>query len=298
MKIAFIQPSIAGLRSSDSLQPLGFAILSGLTPPEIEIIFFDERHEAINEDIDVDLVAITVETYTAARAYYISNIFRKRGIPVIMGGFHPTTMPNETAEHADSVVIGEAEELWTQIIADAQAGKLKQFYQQKLQSNLQGLPFKRDIFADKNYASIIPIQFGRGCKFRCDFCSINIFYGNNIRYRPISDVINEIKKTGQKNILFIDDNIFANPERAEKLFEALIPLKIHWSCQISIDIAHHPKLLDLMAKSGCITALIGFESLEKRNLDQMKKGWNIRNSDYNSHIYEFKRPFGKNGQMG
>jgi len=289
MRIAFIQPSMTGLCSTDSMQPLVFSILAGLTPPDIETVFFDERLEPINMNVDVDLVAITVETYTAARAYYIADIFRSRNIPVVIGGYHPTFMEDEAAEHADSVVIGEAEQLWPIIIADAQAGKLLQFYRQDKISDLKSIPFDRSIFKGKHYAPIFPVQFGRGCKFHCDFCSINVFYGNNIRNRPISVIINELKKFGRKYILFIDDNIFANAEQAEELFHALIPLKIRWSCQVSIDIARKPKLLDLMAKAGCFTVLIGFESLDKRNLHQMNKDWNVKETNYDSLIYEFKK---------
>ncbi len=289
MRVAFIQPSMTGLCSTDSMQPLVFSVLAGLTPPGIETVFFDERLEPVNMNVDVDLAAITVETYTAARAYYIADIFRSRNIPVVIGGYHPTFMADEAAEHADSVVIGEAEQLWQTVIADAQSGNLKQFYRQEKISDLNSIPFDRSIFTGKKYAPIIPVQFGRGCKFQCDFCSINVFYGNNIRHRPIGDIINEIKEIGQKYILFIDDNIFANVEQTEELFHALIPLKIRWSCQVSIDIARKPKLLELMARSGCFTALIGFESLDKRNLHQMNKDWNNPETNYDPFIYEFKK---------
>ena len=191
-----------GIRTSDSMQPLVFAILAGLTPPGVEIELYDERRETIDTDINVDLVAITVETHSAARAYQISNKFKKKNIPVVMGGYHPTFMPEEATEYADSIVIGEAEEIWPDIIADAQSGNLKNIYCQKSQSSLQKLPIDRSIFKGKKYASIYPVQISRGCKYSCDFCSINAFYGNSIRQRPIKDVVNEIKELRKNNIFF------------------------------------------------------------------------------------------------
>jgi len=278
-----------GLRTSDSMQPLVFAILAGLTPPSVEIEFYDERREAIDTGINVDLVAITVETHSAARAYQISKKFRQKNIPVIMGGYHPTFMPDEAAEYADSIVIGEVEEIWPNIIADAQSGNLKKLYCQKNQSSLNRLAVNRSIFRKKKYASIFPVQVSRGCKYFCDFCSINAFYGNSIRQRPINDVVNEIKELRKKNIFFIDDNIFSTENHAKKLFQNLIPLKVNWVCQISIDIAKNNELLDLMAKSGCVAVVIGFESLDLRNLKQMKKGWNINKQNYDPLIFEIKK---------
>ncbi|MEE9572071.1 MAG: radical SAM protein, partial [Candidatus Neomarinimicrobiota bacterium] len=270
-------------------QPLVFAILAGLTPPGVEIELYDERRETIDTDINVDLVAITVETHSAARAYQISNKFKQKNIPVIMGGYHPTFMPEEAAEYADSIVIGEAEEIWPDIIADAQSGNLKKIYCQKNQSSLEKLPIDRSVFKRKKYASIFPVQVSRGCKYFCDFCSINAFYGNSIRQRPIKDVVNEIKELRKNNIFFIDDNIFTTKNHAKKLFQNLIPLKVNWVCQISIDIAKNHELLDLMAKSGCVAVVIGFESLDIRNLNQMKKGWNIHKQKYDSLIFEIKK---------
>lgn len=288
MRITFIQPSIGGLRSSGAMQPLVFAILLSLTPPDVEVAFFDERLETISYDQPTDLVALTVETYTARRAYQIATRFRQRGIPVVMDGYHPTFMPEEALQHADSVVLGDAEGVWGQVVRDAQQGGLQRIYRQQGQPPLQGLKFDRSIFRGKRYTPLVPVQYGRGCRFACDFCSIHAFYGARLRQRPVHEVVAEIEELERKYILLVDDNIFTDVSKAEQLFRALVPLKIHWVCQVSVDIAENTRLLDLMAKSGCITATIGFESLNADNLKQMEKKWNLRHGDYTTAIRKFQ----------
>jgi radical SAM superfamily enzyme YgiQ (UPF0313 family) len=284
MKITFIRPNLSAIRSRDAMTPLVFAILAARTPPDVEIAFYDERLESIPFDERTDLVALTVETYTARRAYQIATQFRKRGIAVIMGGYHATFLPHEALQYADTVVQGDAEGLWEQVVCDARAGQLQRLYWQPRQPSLSGPPPDRGIFRHKRYAPISLVQYGRGCRFACDFCSIHAFYGNSLRQRPVRDVVAEIEALGRKHIFLVDDNIFIDVPRAEELFQALIPLKIHWSCQVSIDVASNPRLLRLMEKSGCLTAVVGFESLDERNLAQMKKRWNVKHSDYATSI--------------
>jgi radical SAM superfamily enzyme YgiQ (UPF0313 family) len=178
--------------------------------------------------------------------------------------------------------------LWPQVVADAEAGKLRHIYQQQQQPALvQGGGFDRRIFAGKRYTGLTPVQYGRGCCFACDFCSIYAFYGRTLRQRRIRDVVAEIEALDSRNILLVDDNIFANEERAAELFRSLQPLNVRWCCQVSIDIANSPHLLDLMSRSGCIGALVGFETLNEDNLRQMKKGWNLRHGDYATAIEQF-----------
>jgi radical SAM superfamily enzyme YgiQ (UPF0313 family) len=132
------------------------------------------------------------------------------------------------------------------------------------------------------------VQYGRGCKFNCSFCSIRAFYGNNLRQRPVADVVEDIRRSGRKHIFLVDDNIFVNVEKARALFEALIPLNIKWSCQVSIDVARDEDLVQLMAKSGCISALIGIESLDPASLKEIKKGWNVKWQSYDDAIEVFQ----------
>jgi radical SAM superfamily enzyme YgiQ (UPF0313 family) len=288
MKVTFIRPNLYDDRSSDAMEPLCFAILKSLTPDEVEISFYDERLEAIPLDEMTDLVAITVETYTARRAYQIAASYRRRGIPVVMGGYHATFLPDEVLGYADSVVKGDAEEVWGQVLADARNGALKKIYQSERFPDLANVIPDRSIFKGKKYAPMSLVQYSRGCKFNCSFCSIRAFYGNNLRQRPVPDVIEDIRRSGSRHIFLVDDNIFVDVGKARELFEALIPLGIKWSCQVSVDIARDKDLVELMARSGCLSALIGFESLEPRSLKEIKKGWNMKWQSYDEAIAVFR----------
>jgi radical SAM superfamily enzyme YgiQ (UPF0313 family) len=288
MKITFIRPHLNNKRAADAMESLVFAILAGLTPPDVELTLFDDRIEPIPYDHPTDLVAMTVETYTARRAYQIAACFRQRGVPVVMGGYHPTLLPEEALQFADAVVIGDAEGIWPRVVQDAQTGRLQSLYWQQALPPLDGLKLERSIFQGKRYAPISLVQFGRGCRYACDFCSIHAFYGSHVRQRPVNEVAAEIESLERKFVLLVDDNLFTNVAQAEALFRALIPLNIHWACQISLDIASNTHLLDLMARSGCLIALIGFESLDERNLAQMKKKWNLKHNDYATAIQKFR----------
>jgi radical SAM superfamily enzyme YgiQ (UPF0313 family) len=288
MKVRFIRPNLYDDRSSDAMEPLCFAILKSLTPDNVETSFYDERLEPIPIDAETDLVAMTVETYTARRAYQIAAQYRELGIPVVFGGYHPTFLPDEALQHADAVVQGDAEGVWGQILEDAKNNCLAKVYQSAEFPDLANVIPDRSIFKGKKYAPMALVQYGRGCKFNCSFCSIRAFYGNNLRQRPVADVVEDIRRSGRKHIFLVDDNIFVNVEKARALFEALIPLNIKWSCQVSIDVARDADLVQLMAKSGCISALIGIESLDPASLKEIKKGWNVKWQSYDDAIEVFQ----------
>ncbi len=284
MKITFVRPNLSDFRASDAMEPLVFAILAARTPPDVETVLVDERLEPIPYDEPTDLVALTVETYTARHSYQIAQRFRRRGVPVVLGGYHPTFLPDEALAYADAVVIGDAEGLWEEVVRDARRGQLRRRYQQADQPPLQGPPPDRRIFRGKRYAPINLVQYGRGCRYACDFCSIHAFYGVNLRQRPVREVVAEIQSLSHKHVFLVDDNIFLDVPRAEELFRALVPLRIRWSCQVSIDVAANDRLLKLMERSGCLTAVVGFESLDARNLTQMKKTWNLKHGDYATSV--------------
>lgn len=285
MHITFVRPNLQDDRSSDAMQPLAFALLKAMTPPDIEVAFHDERLAPIPLDAPTDLVAMTVETYTARRAYQLATQFRRRGVPVVMGGYHATFLPDECAHFADSVVLGDAEGLWPQVVDDARRGRLQPRYGQDGYPALGGRPLPdRSIFAGKRYAPVTLVQYGRGCRFNCDFCSIHAFYGSSLRQRPVAEVLREIEEAGRRLVFFVDDNLFVDIPKAKELFTALIPLGIRWTCQTSLDITRDRELVALMAKSGCASALFGFESLDPRNLSQMRKGWNVKWQDYETSI--------------
>jgi radical SAM superfamily enzyme YgiQ (UPF0313 family) len=279
-RITFVRPNMYAGRSADAMEPLCFAVLKSLTPPDLETVLYDERVEPVPYDEPTDLVAMTVETYTARRAYQIATEFRRRGVNVVMGGYHPTFVPEEALEFADAVVEGDAEGVWEQVVADARRGRLKRRYRRDQFPPLETLSPDRSVFAGKRYAPMTLIQYGRGCRYNCDFCSIRAFYGASARQRPVESVVEEIARVGRGHVVFVDDNLFVDADKTRALFEALVPLRITWSCQITIDVVQHPDLVRLMAKSGCLTALIGFESLAETNLTQMRKGWNLKHGGY------------------
>lgn len=288
MRVTFIRPNMYDDRSSDAMEPLCFAILKSLTPADLDVRFYDERLEPIAFDEATDLVALTVETYTARRAYQIADRYRRQGVAVVMGGYHPTFLPDETLQHADAIVKGDAEGVWEQVLDDARNGSLQPVYESATFPSLAGHMPDRSIFAGKKYAPMGLVQYSRGCKFNCSFCSIRAFYGNNLRQRPVDEVVEDIRRSGRRHIFLVDDNLFVDSDKARELFEALIPLKVTWSCQVSIDIARDSYLVDLMARSGCISALIGFESLDPESLKEIKKGWNIKWQSYDDAIDVFR----------
>ena len=287
MKITFVRPHMTSRRAADALEPLVFGILKRLTPPDVELVLYDDRIEPIPYDEPTDLVAMTVETFTAKRAYQISTQYQKRGVPVVMGGYHPTLLPDEVSLYADAVAIGDAEETWPRIVEDARAKKLQRLYKAPPAVTLAGVNPDRSIFGNKKYRPLHLVQVGRGCKFACDFCSIHAFYGRSMPRRCIEDVMAEMEELRGKYVFFSDDNLFTNLAEAEALFKALIPYNIHWACQVSLDIAQNPGLLDLMAQSGCTGALIGFESLNEANLVQMHKKWNMKYGNYAATLARF-----------
>lgn len=297
MKLTIIHPCI-GRRAGDTryirtwqMEPLPAAAIAGLTPADVDVRFYDDRMEKIPFDEPTDLVAISVETYTAKRAYQIASAYRRRNVPVVMGGFHVTLMPEEVARFADSIVIGEAEQLWGQVIDDARAGTLQERYQQQDRPSLVGTKPDRSIFQGKRYLPIGLVEAGRGCHFKCDFCAVQVVFNASQTRRPLDDILEEIKQVRHKKKLFffVDDNITSNIEQAKAFFRALIPLKIRWVSQSSINAAHDEEFLELIAQSGCMGVLIGFESLDSGNLTAMNKSFNTMKGGFEQALANLRR---------
>lgn len=281
MKIAFILPGIGKKENEKYLkswlmEPLTIAVLNKLTPKKYDRVFYDDRIESIDFGADVDVVAITVETYTAKRAYEISERFQKRGIKVIMGGYHPTMMPDDAAEHCDIVVCGNAECIWEKVLLDIENNCSENRYYGEINVDY-GLP-DRSIYKEKmkKYLPISLVEIGRGCHHSCEFCSIHSYYCCSYTHRRIEDIIAEIKSCSHKIFFFVDDSIFSDKKFAEELFKEVAKLKIMWVTQVTLDIARDEKLLRLMKKSGCEMILIGFESIDPHNLEQMNKAWTTK----------------------
>jgi len=279
MKLTLIQPSIgheSGRRNLRSwqMEPLSLAVLAGLTPRDVEIRLIDDRLEEIPYDAPTDLVAMSVETYTALRAYQIASDYRRRGVPVVLGGFHPTLCPDEAADFAESVVIGQAETVWEGLVDDYRHGTPEKFYNATEPPTLVGAEPDRSIFQGKRYLPIGLVEGGRGCAFHCDFCSVGAYHHGSLSWRPVDEVVREmVAVAGNRRLIFlVDDNIAADPDRAKELFRALRPHRLRWISQCSIHAALDEEFLDLMVKSGCQGVLVGFESLSTATLQIMNKG--------------------------
>jgi radical SAM superfamily enzyme YgiQ (UPF0313 family) len=274
-----LKVSISGEKPKSSLflrfPSLAFANIAALTPEDIQVELLDEQTEPIiPENLKADLVAISVPTSLAPRAYQLSQKFRERGVKVVLGGYHPSLMPEEAEKNADSIVIGDAEETWPELISDFKEGRLKKKYVSTQRRPLDIKIPKREIFKGKGYINTNFVETGRGCVNRCRFCSDIVFYKYHYRYRPIEQVIEDIKSViswPEKFIFFVDDNIIANRAHAKHLFRALIPLKICWIGQSTLEIAEDEELLRLSAESGCFGLFIGFESFSTDNLKRMNK---------------------------
>ncbi len=280
MKLELIVP--ATQESSRKLKkvlcpPLGLAMVAALTPPEVEVSLTDENVTGIDFQQETDLVGITALTGTAQRAYEIADTFRARGVKVILGGIHPSVLPEEASQHADAVVIGEAEGIWSNLIEDFKANKLQRVYRQCELPSLLGLPIpRRDLFTEAAYFLRHTISTTRGCPYSCSFCSVTSFFGYTYRCRPVEEVLKELETFNERKLIgFVDDNIVGNPKFAKELFRALVPYKIKWVGQASVTIGRDDELLKLAAASGCQGLLIGFESLSPANVAAVGKRINV-----------------------
>jgi len=298
MRLTIIHPCI-GRRAGDrsyvrtwQMEPLPAATLAGLTPRDIDIRFYDDRMEEIPYDEPTDLVAISVETYTARRAYQIASSYRARGVPVVMGGFHPSLCPDEVAGHAEAVVVGEAETSWPLLLDDFRHGILQKFYRSSGgRPSLDGMRPDRSIFRGKRYLKVGLVEAGRGCHFKCDFCAVQTVFNSTQSRRPVDVILSELReiKDSRKLIFFVDDNITSNLAQAKEFMRALIPLKLRWVSQSSINAAHDDEFLELMVRSGCQGVLIGFESLNPDNLTAMNKTFNLSRGGFDKALANLRR---------
>jgi len=211
----------------------------------------------------------------APRAYQIAQRFRQRGIPVVMGGPHASSLPLEAKEHVDAVVIGEAENVWEGLIKDLKNGCLQPFYKAEGYCSMEGMPPPRlDLLRKRAYMTINCVQTTRGCPHQCEFCHVTHFFGKTYRCRPVEEVINEVRRLEGEFIVFIDDNIAGTRRYAKELFTQLKPLKKKWASQASMTLTRDPELLRLAAESGCVSLFLGIESLSAENLKDVNKSCN------------------------
>ncbi len=291
MKILLISPTWKkktkrerlGRHKVFKVPPHGLISVAALTPKDIDIEIVDENIEAIDFNKEVDLVGITTMTASSPRAYEIADVFRDKGVPVVLGGMHVTAVPEEAAQHADAVVIAEAEGNWERLIQDLRSkGKngLAKFYRSSQRPDPTKIPIpRRELVENKRYLLTRFLQLTRGCPFDCNFCSVSRFFGKKYRFRPVKKVVEEIKGMTGKSLRtrflgFLDDNIVGNVNYARELFKALIPHNLLWVGQSSIDIARHEDVLQLAAASGCKGLFIGFESISESSLKETNKSHN------------------------
>lgn len=295
MKILLINPDLADGRGYLSYNDGRFKRLlvnpsmtmpyiAALTPDDHDVIVCDEMlGDRIDFDQEVDLVGITVVTQLARRAYQIASAFRQRGRKVVLGGAHITLMPEEALEFAEAVVVGEAEEVWPQLLDDVQRGQLKPVYRRSCLHHLRGLPVPRMDLLNKRYqylgVSMGQVKISRGCPYACVTCCVPSLYGSRYRFRPLDEVLSEIEAIEEDVIYFCEDNIVGNSRYAKELFRRMIPLNKQWTSISSIAIADDPELLDLAARSGCKGIYIGFETLSEAGLKDMGKYHNLK-KDY------------------
>jgi radical SAM superfamily enzyme YgiQ (UPF0313 family) len=304
MKILLVSPERERKKEEAFLFRISFLNLpyvAAVTPPGVDIKIVDEAFEKINFEEKADLVGITAQTPVAPRAYRIAEEFKKRGTPVVMGGVHASMLPQEALQHADAVVVGEAEKVWPDLIEDLRRGRMRRIYTGNELANPSRLPLpRRDLLSEKFYFPLKLLETTRGCPHRCDFCGVSKFFGYRYRNRPIDEIERELKTLFQKGpvmtpvqkkilsliskdlpyflkrrlLYIIDSNVAGNRRFCLDLLSLLKEFDLLWYGHAPVSIAFDQRLLKAFAQSGCIAINIGFESFSTKNLNTMGKGFN------------------------
>lgn len=282
-KILFVNPStrqtIFGRMKSLALPPMGLGLLASRTPDKYEMAIVDENIEELDFDLDADIVAVTATTVQAPRAYEIIQKFKSRGITTIVGGIHPSVLPEEASRFADVVVTGEADEIWPKILSDFENNSLKQRYTMERYPSLDNMPGIDWSLFSKKYV-IHSVQTSRGCPCDCNFCSVTLFNGRKYRFRPIDQVLRDVADIKHNRMFISDDSVVGLGERgiehARALFDGLTGMNKSWGAQVCVTIAEHDDLLRAASRSGANTFYIGFESVDPKALKSMDKGVNLR----------------------
>ncbi len=283
MRIALLAPAGAMHRYNGSFgkslhyAPLTLTTLAALVPEELnaEVVIYDETVGNIPLNLEADIIGITCITGTAPRCYAYADYFRSRGIKVVLGGVHPTLMPQEAAGHADVVMTGFSEFTFPQMLRDFAKGALKPFYHQDCNYSIAGRPIpRRDLLNRKGYITINTVEAVRGCSYPCTFCAYPAAFGSTVHKRPVEEVVREIEALNAKIVVFPDVNLITDRAYAIKLFTALIPLKIIWLGLVTSHIGIDEELISVFEKSGCKGLLIGFESIWQSSQKYINKGVN------------------------
>lgn len=256
-------------------------MVAAATPPNWEVVLADEVHDVIPCDGDFTLVGITAMTHQAVRAYEIADDFRRRGVPVVLGGIHPTVMPDEAGRHADAVVIGEAEPVWETLLEDLLAGSLRPVYKAPIPAGGRlDVPWaRREFFRGRRYLTTQTLQASRGCPYDCPFCTVTNYFGKSFRYRDPKDVLSELRSFDRKLTVFLDDNLLGDPERAKPFLVEMKELGLRWGGQANLRFAEDPELLRIVAESGCIGIFVGIESVTGSHANHPKTGSRYSQAD-------------------
>jgi radical SAM superfamily enzyme YgiQ (UPF0313 family) len=294
MKLLLVSPCRdENIRYARSLRipQIALNIIASLTPSNYEIKIVEEEIEEVNLDEECDIVGISTMTSNAPRAYRMASEFKKRGRTVVMGGVHPTVLPEEAIRHSDAVVIGEAEDTWSTLLNDFEHGKLQKFYKSR-QPDVSHYPIPNRGLTPKSSGlfNVMPIVTTRGCPYDCDFCAVPKFFGRKVRSLPVEKVVCDIKASKGKVFLFLDDNIIGIPKYAKELFKALEPLNIKWVGQASMSFVKDTELMRLAAKSGCVCLFFGLESVSTEALKRMGKS--IKQLEANEDAIKKIKEFG------
>lgn len=281
MEICLIDAESARYDGDDSrlgdplFPPLGLMTVAASTPEKHNVTIIDESVEAADLDIEPDLIGVTAMTAAAPRAYQLADAYRARGVPVVMGGMHASALPDEALEHVDSVVVGEAEGKWPQLLGDFSSGEMKPVYQSDEYPPASSIPpARRDLIDTDQYTAKHVMQATRGCPFACSFCSVSTFFGRKLRTRPIDHVLAEAEQIDGEPVTLVDDNIMGHPEYARELFARWAETgKSFWS-QASTTMLKSPELITQAAEAGCKALFVGFESISQDQLDRVGKSFN------------------------
>ena len=286
MRLLLLQPALYNKpqdRSSGLIPPLGLTYLAAYTPSHWDVTIHDEQLQGERYP-EADLVGITVTTWTANRAYEVATHYRDRGTPVVLGGVHPSMVPDEAARFADAVVIGDAEGIWEQVVADAEAGELKPRYQ-AVPEPLKKLRLPRRDLLDDRYM-FTAVNTIRGCPFRCEFCAIDHFYQGKVRRRPLDEVMAELETLPDRTVYFVDGNLYGSSRSDRRRFIELCRaiedgmregrLRFRtWVAYAPVDALDDDEALAAARRAGCRVLRVGFESIDSQTLQEMRKDQNV-----------------------